>query len=81
MYALSGCRFLPQLAKAALSKALADSNICPPSNRALQQLGSVKCEQSVCLHVTMTTMLCTTQNDLLLFHLNMCSVHELYFPD
>ena len=53
---LSGCRFLPQLARAALTKALSDANIHPPKDRALQQMESVKCEQLACVstHITVS---------------------------
>ena len=41
---LLGCRFLPQLARAALTKALADASIHPPKEKALQRMELVKCE-------------------------------------
>ena len=41
---LLGCRFLPQLARAALTKALADASIHPPKDKALQRMESVKCK-------------------------------------
>ena len=41
---LLGCRFLPQLARAALTKALTDASIHPPKEKALQRVELVKCE-------------------------------------